>query len=175
MTVFTLAACLCGALGCSNNLPTQTYDLGQQKVVFAAPPSENWQQDKVKNIKDEPAVVRYSAVKDPNQFIVVSSTDMGGMTSWTDKSATEDLTRKLQNNIMKRSEAEIRQRETKLGGETALQLTFTYLEGTTRVWGSQVYAFHNKLLWNVSCSCPESERNGTEKTFNNILSTFEFQ
>ena len=98
------------------------------------------------------------------------------MTSWSENpEATAELTRKFQNQILKRSESEIiKQKEVKLDGEIALQLTYTYLEGTTKVWGQQLYAFHDKLLWNIACSSSQANQAEAEAAFKHVVKTFKF-
>ncbi|MGM9991883.1 MAG: PsbP-related protein [Candidatus Bruticola sp.] len=174
------ALCLIFAFGCSDSkiaTQPQTYQINAQKVTFAPPPSEIWhKQESPSQNKEGEQVVRYTAIKDPEQFISVTSVNLGSMTSWSeDPNATAELTRKFQNQILKRSESEIlKQKEVKLDGEIALQLTYTYLEGTNKVWGQQLYAFHNKLLWNIACSSSQTNKSEAEEAFKHVVKTFKF-
>ncbi|MGM9999107.1 MAG: PsbP-related protein [Candidatus Bruticola sp.] len=176
----TALLCLLCALGCSDSkisTQPQTYQINAQKVTFAPPPAEIWhKQPGAAQDKEGEQVVRYIAIKDPEQFISVTSVNLGSMTSWGDNlEATVDLTRKFQNQILKRSESKIlQQKEVKLDGEVALQLTYTYLEGTNKVWGQQLYAFHNKLLWNIACSSSQTNKNEAEAAFKHVVKTFKF-
>ena len=175
------------ACGPSIKTEPQDFQLAGQKIVFAPPPdtwvcqdnkSENAAKDKKADSQSgEPAVLRYISKSDPDQFVSIASLSFGDMTGWSqDPKKTEEVVRSLQNQILKRSEAKIlRQEQTTLNGEDALQLTYTYLEGTTKVWGSQVYAFHNKKLWNISSSCAEKSHGETEAVLKHILKTFEFK
>lgn len=172
-----------GLWACGPDIKTapQDFQLAGQKIVFAPPPDTWNRQDNKAEKADpksgEPAVLRYISKADPDQFVSVASVSFGDMTGWSqDPKKTEEVVRSLQNQILKRSEAKIlKQEQTTLSGEDALQLTYTYLEGTTRTWGSQVYAFHDKKLWNISCSCAEKSQSETEAVLKHILKTFKFK
>ncbi len=172
--------CLLCAVGCSGpqiSTQPQNYKINAKSVTFAPPPAEIWRQQKdAQEAKEGEQVVRYTAIKDPEQFVSVTSVNLGTMTSWSENpEATAELTRKFQNQILKRSESKIlKQKEVKLDGEIALQLTYTYLEGTTEVWGQQLYAFHNKLLWNIACSSSKSNQGEAEAAFKHVVDTFKF-
>ncbi|MBQ7502393.1 hypothetical protein IJT93_06730 [bacterium] len=181
---FTAAVLLFTSLSaCGPSITTapRDFQLGEQKIVLAPPP-DNWEcqnskPEKIESKSGEPAVLRYISKADPGQFISVASVSFGDMTGWSqDPKKTEEVVRGFQNQILKRSEAQIlAQKQISLSGEDALQLTYTYLEGTTKVWGSQVYAFHEKKLWNISCSCAEKNRSETEAVLKHVLKTFEFK
>ena len=103
--------CLLCAVGCSGpqiSTQPQNYKINAKSVTFAPPPAEIWRQQKdAQEAKDGEQVVRYTAIKDPEQFVSVTSVNLGTMTSWSENpEATAELTRKFQNQILKRSESE---------------------------------------------------------------------
>lgn len=183
----TALLCLAGAVGCNGGpaIDTQPQDfkISGKTAQFAPPPAENWKDEsvasdpKAKDTKGDKLLVRYVNNSSDAKFLSVTAVDLGTMTSWAeDPKATADLTRKFQDQILKRSDSKIiKQKQITLDGETALQLTYSYLEGTTKLWGSQIYVFHDKLLWNISISSPEEDHAEAEAVFKHTIDTFKFK
>ena len=168
-TLVILASVACGP---TINTTPQNYQIASQSVTFAPPPEENW----IKQNVDNSILVRYIGKNNDKKFLSVASVDMREITSWSDDpEKTKTVVRDLQNQIMKRSDGNIlKQRQVKLSGEDALELTYTYNEGTIPTWGCQLYAFHQKKLWCITCSAPESEKDEAEAVIKHVVKTFKF-
>lgn len=169
VTLIMLASLACGP---TINTAPQNYKIANQNVTFAPPPEDSWTKQQV----DNSILVRYVNKNNEQKFFSVASVDMKEITSWSENpEKTKTVVRDLQNQIMKRSGGNIlKQRQVKLGGEDALQLIYTYNEGSTPTWGCQLYAFHQKKLWCLACSAPETDKAEAEAIINHVVKTFVF-
>ncbi|MBQ7529627.1 hypothetical protein IJT10_06965 [bacterium] len=168
-TLVILASIACGP---TINTTPQNYQIANQSVTFAPPPEDSWSKQKV----DNSILVRYVNKNNDQKFLSIASVDMKEITSWSENpEKTKRTVRDLQDQILKRSDGHIlKQKQIKLGGEDALQLIYTYNEGTIPTWGCQIYAFHKKKLWCLACSSPDAERDEAEAIIEHVVKTFKF-
>lgn len=176
LTLVALVA-LCTLNACSQKptTPPQDFKIGAQTVTFAAPDPALWQQQPNPNAEGA-ALVRFVPKDGSESFLSVSNMDMSPMTSWgASPQATTELSNRLYDQILKRSEAQIEKREPQLAGEQGLELEYTYQEGTERMWGRQLYFFHNNLFWTITCAAPMSQQAPAQAAYDGVVHSFQFK
>ena len=162
--------------------PPETFDISGQKITFSPPP-DTWGNKNVASLPQEGNTKN----KTPDTVISFvpelpySSLTISGMTDWPQASweenqeATNEFTQQVQNQVLKRSKGEIiKQRQTKLGGETALELEVRYTEATTPMHGKQIYAIHNKTMMIVSLNVPEEKWNDNASVYEQLVKSWKF-
>ena len=163
--------------------PPETFDISGQSVTFAPPP-DSWGSKNIASIPPEdnagnktPDTVISYTPKMPNSSLTISGLVNWPQASWEeDQEATNSFTRQVQNQILKRSQGEIvKQRQTKLGGETALELEVRFNEATTLMHGKQIYAIHNKTLMVVSLNVPEDKWKENASVYDQLVKSWQFK
>lgn len=179
---FAVLLLLCACQKSVEMGPLETFDMAGQKISFT-PPLDSWGERQITSIpQDENAknqasntVISFSPHM-PGSGLSISGLPNWSQESWeADQKATDDFTRQIQDQILKRSNGKIiKQRQTELGGAAALELEVSYSEGTQDMHGKQIYAIHNKTMWIVAMNVPEANWKDNAQIYEQIVSSWKF-
>ncbi|MDO5297000.1 MAG: hypothetical protein Q4F00_10320 [bacterium] len=163
--------------------PPETFDISGQKITFAPPP-DSWGSKTIASIPPEnsgsnsktPETVVSFKPDFPNSSLTVSGLVNWPQASWDEnQEETNKFTEQVQNQILKRSQGEIvKQRQTKLDNEIALELEVRYMDATTPMHGKQIYAIHNKTLMVISLNVPEDKWNENASVYDQLVKSWKF-
>ena len=162
--------------------PPETFEISSQQVTFT-PPAESWGEKKIASLPHDgndqktPDTVVSFIPPIPNSSLTVSGMGNWPQSSWEEnQEATNDFTRQIQTNILKRSQGEIiKQRTAHLDGEPALELEVRYLEATTLMHGKQLYAIHNKTMWVIALNVPEDKWKEHASIYDQLIDSWKFK
>ncbi len=187
ITVLCLAAVLLLLVGCQQKAevaPPETFNAAGQRITFS-PPIESWGTKKITAMphadatdkKEVPDTVISFEPNLPHSSLTISGLSNWPQESWeADQEATNEFTRQVQDQALKRTQGEIvKQRETKLEDEIALELEVKYTDATVPMHGKQLYAIHNHAMWIISLNVPEENWSENASIYDQIVKSWHFE